>query len=339
MQLFFCDGLPVSYPSPDSPDHSPQRTCTTQSPEASGEYPNQEGFYSPSPSLGRTETIHPACRRPSQPPDTISTGAQTYSVPYSAGSAPTMWPTPPATACDDLEDYTYHASPTSGSFGLPDYASSIRSSVDSPRSWPSPEAQHLAYQQSVWETPEPTTPYSMNIAMAMHGEDMQQQLLGSPYGNPTYSLNHMSTDSMAAEAPGITPDYVDSAMSDRGASPLPEGNLKHCYVLNEDKAAPPLDQGGNDSDEDDAGKGEEPYAKLIFKAFLSRANHAMTLQELYQWFRDNTEKVTPNSKGWQNSIRHNLSMNGVCIANLKCCSSRPVLEKKTNQVTGFCQAR
>ncbi|KAK3309413.1 uncharacterized protein B0T15DRAFT_2462 [Chaetomium strumarium] len=54
---------------------------------------------------------------------------------------------------------------------------------------------------------------------------------------------------------------------------------------------------------------EEPYAKLIYRAFLSTPRRAMTLQEIYQWFRENTDKGKTESKGWQNSIRHNLSMN------------------------------
>ncbi len=53
----------------------------------------------------------------------------------------------------------------------------------------------------------------------------------------------------------------------------------------------------------------EPYAKLMFRAFLAAEGHRMTLKELYQWFKDNTDKV--KGGGWQNSIRHNLSMNAV----------------------------
>ncbi|KAK0731996.1 hypothetical protein B0H67DRAFT_640309 [Lasiosphaeris hirsuta] len=56
-------------------------------------------------------------------------------------------------------------------------------------------------------------------------------------------------------------------------------------------------------------KHEEPYAQLIYKAFMSVPRHAMTLQDMYQWFRDNTDKGKSETKGWQNSIRHNLSMN------------------------------
>lgn len=54
-----------------------------------------------------------------------------------------------------------------------------------------------------------------------------------------------------------------------------------------------------------------PYAQLIYKALMSRHDHCMTLQEIYQWFRENTEKPKGGGKGWQNSIRHNLSMNRV----------------------------
>ena len=56
----------------------------------------------------------------------------------------------------------------------------------------------------------------------------------------------------------------------------------------------------------------EPYAKLIFRALMSAPHHRMVLREIYEWFERNTDKgKDPSSRGWQNSIRHNLSMNGV----------------------------
>jgi hypothetical protein len=69
--------------------------------------------------------------------------------------------------------------------------------------------------------------------------------------------------------------------------------------------------GSGSSTEPGGGKNEEPYAQLIYRAFMSRPNKSMTLQEIYQWFRENTDKAKSAGKGWQNSIRHNLSMNGV----------------------------
>lgn len=64
---------------------------------------------------------------------------------------------------------------------------------------------------------------------------------------------------------------------------------------------------------------DEPYAKLIYRALMSAPNHSMVLQEIYQWFRDNTGKGDSDTKGWMNSIRHNLSMNAVSHIPCKPC--------------------
>ena len=60
----------------------------------------------------------------------------------------------------------------------------------------------------------------------------------------------------------------------------------------------------------------EPYATLIYRALMSTPGHRMVLKEIYEWFERNTDKAKdPKSRGWQNSIRHNLSMNGVSNPN------------------------
>jgi hypothetical protein len=59
---------------------------------------------------------------------------------------------------------------------------------------------------------------------------------------------------------------------------------------------------------------DEPYAKLIHRALLSAPGHRMVLKQIYDWFERHTDKPNQKNgsdKGWQNSIRHNLSMNGV----------------------------
>ncbi|KAF3904502.1 hypothetical protein AA313_de0207939 [Arthrobotrys entomopaga] len=57
-----------------------------------------------------------------------------------------------------------------------------------------------------------------------------------------------------------------------------------------------------------------PYAELIYEALKSAPGHQMHLQDIYQWFRDNYAKFRNDpSKGWMNSIRHNLSMNGAFV--------------------------
>lgn len=62
-------------------------------------------------------------------------------------------------------------------------------------------------------------------------------------------------------------------------------------------------------------KTEEPYAKLIHRALMGAPFHSMALQEIYQWFIDNTDKGSSPGSGWRNSIRHNLSMNAVRCPN------------------------
>lgn len=69
----------------------------------------------------------------------------------------------------------------------------------------------------------------------------------------------------------------------------------------------------NDAESDaDPTENAEPYAQLIYRALKEAPGHGMVLKDIYDWFEKNTDKArNPLSKGWQNSIRHNLSMNGV----------------------------
>jgi hypothetical protein len=73
-----------------------------------------------------------------------------------------------------------------------------------------------------------------------------------------------------------------------------------------------------DDTEDDA-NADPPYSSLIYKALSQADDMQLPLQGIYSWFEKNTAKGRdPNSKGWQNSIRHNLSMNAVCLFFIRC---------------------
>lgn len=56
---------------------------------------------------------------------------------------------------------------------------------------------------------------------------------------------------------------------------------------------------------------DPPYSQLIYQALKETKGHRLQLQDIYTWFEKNTNKGKDESKGWQNSIRHNLSMNAV----------------------------
>ncbi|KFY05055.1 hypothetical protein O988_00313 [Pseudogymnoascus sp. VKM F-3808] len=76
----------------------------------------------------------------------------------------------------------------------------------------------------------------------------------------------------------------------------------------------------------------EPYAKLIHRALMGAPSHSMALQEIYQWFIDNTEKGSSSGSGWRNSIRHNLSMNAAfCKTERPVASPSDVPAKKTSE--------
>ncbi|KAI0127037.1 hypothetical protein BJ170DRAFT_684609 [Xylariales sp. AK1849] len=317
MHPSLCDGLPVNYPPSDSTGNNPQPTCTTQSSDSPGDYCNLEDFYTPSPTLQVAETSQPLLQQFCFPPG-IDTATQTYPLPQiqSAASSQAIWPTPPATACDDLEDYTYNNSPTNASYGVPAVAYSAGLSAISPGSWPSPEAQQLTFQQASWKSQKPLPPCDMPVCRTISPEDsFHQQMVARPYMTSPFLRNNVVEPEsiVASEAPGMTPDQADSAMSDRSPSPVPKNEFGAGCSLGDEETRVNPGRADAGSDRDEANKLDEPYAKLIFRAFMSRERHAMTLQEIYQWFRENTDKAKTENKGWQNSIRHNLSMNAAFV--------------------------
>ncbi|KAI9321496.1 fork head domain-containing protein, partial [Dichotomocladium elegans] len=52
------------------------------------------------------------------------------------------------------------------------------------------------------------------------------------------------------------------------------------------------------------------YSSLIAQAILESEDERMTLQEIYKWIMDKYPALyDANDTGWQNTIRHNLSLN------------------------------
>ncbi|KAK5990245.1 Forkhead protein sep1 [Cladobotryum mycophilum] len=59
---------------------------------------------------------------------------------------------------------------------------------------------------------------------------------------------------------------------------------------------------------DDGNKPSFSYAQLIALSIMDSPNGRRTLSQIYKWISDNFSFYGPNDAGWQNSIRHNLSL-------------------------------
>ena len=198
---------------------------------------------------------------------------------------------------------------------IPEMFSSESSAMTRPRKFPQEvnTAMNAIHRQTAVHTQlrtsfHPSTPYFV-------GPPQQNSQLG------LLSSDCRPDPARFAESTTVnTPRASTSYRSFQGASP----NRSPLINLHDDHSAFSPEDSGEYADMDvstieqtrdeehDGELNSEPYAQLIYRALKSAPEHRMVLKEIYEWFEKNTDKANDgSSKGWQNSIRHNLSMNGV----------------------------
>ncbi|KAI1752717.1 hypothetical protein F4782DRAFT_546344 [Xylaria castorea] len=190
--------------------------------------------------------------------------------------------------------------------------------VNSPNSATSSNWHSKGPQQFTW------SPSNNSQAHNMINQDMQlndqfpRQMPSEIYGASGFEFQHgVELESLGMNNYGTTA----SSSSETSSSllihdePVQMNSNIEGYLGFDNGSFPNTPAPLGNPDETGKAKPEEPYAKLIQKALMSVDGSKMALQQIYQWFRENTDKSNNDGKGWQNSIRHNLSMNA---AFLKC---------------------
>lgn len=128
---------------------------------------------------------------------------------------------------------------------------------------------------------------------------------------------HMPPTSNPIVVPTI--DRFDGgAFVDHHASPIDarddygRQNFSNGWQQLEQTVPTPENIFSDEAEEDVADSADPCYAQLLHKCLKEAPQHTLSLRELYDWVSQHSQKAKdPNNRGWQNSVRHNLSMNAV----------------------------
>jgi forkhead transcription factor HCM1 len=151
-------------------------------------------------------------------------------------------------------------------------------------------------------------------------------------GNPPGSLLHTLTSTQPVDKENFysdatfldTVDYHSSAVHSQKpplkrtlleAAPLKERSTNAKRQKMDESAEPEMLPQPDDLPilEDDGAKPSYSYAQLIGMAILRAPNRRLTLAQIYKWISDTYSYYRNIEAGWQNSIRHNLSLNKAFI--------------------------
>ena len=168
----------------------------------------------------------------------------------------------------------------------------------------------LAFPQYI-----PQNQPNMRSFQPFHGM-AEPQLMISRAVNYTMSQSIPRSMEYQYSAPAYSPSLVSPTITSPSLSFMssPEQYYPH-PPWPRSMLTPPLEENMTnvqEVSEEKEGPYDKPYAQLIYAALMQAPGHRMLLRDIYDWFILNSRKPHESgTNGWQNSIRHNLSMNQV----------------------------
>ncbi|KAJ8064907.1 hypothetical protein OCU04_007211 [Sclerotinia nivalis] len=127
-----------------------------------------------------------------------------------------------------------------------------------------------------------------------------------PHFRDDFSSSNFSLEGLYGRKPSLKRSLMDAAPIQeakvQNKSKAEEGNdTSGPRELPEPDSFPPI--------HDDGFKPSHSYAQLIGMSILRAPKRRLTLAQIYKWISDNYTFYNAADAGWQNSIRHNLSLN------------------------------
>ena len=145
------------------------------------------------------------------------------------------------------------------------------------------------------------------LPLPMSQPPLWADAMGASAGNESTSKYQAQEAYSYYTANRLTPEIYSTATGHYPAF-APDSRPAQEYFIED------VPLGGFETDHETKEKGP-CYANLIYQALMEAPGHKMILRDIYAWIARKTDKAKdPSSKGWQNSVRHNLSMNGVHIS-------------------------
>jgi hypothetical protein len=171
-----------------------------------------------------------------------------------------------------------------------------------------PDASTLDSMGSMYNEPQPSYVNMYQVHPQLQRMDLSMAPTSEPY---------VQIQDDEVEPPGAQPGVVESIEPCYQSRHQPLLTQQQEQDTIKQLSTTPFDDDPDGTGDDLDGEKSEPYAKSLFRCLRQAPDHTMILRDIYDWFRGNTDKGhDPHERGWQNSIRHNLSMNKVRGSNL-----------------------